>query len=480
MPDGEPMNPELEDKDSAKLAQGRAMVSLWTDLLRSLRITDTRSEIVQSWGERIRALLGESCEGSEGASFAVRSDAIYFNGLRIPEFGPRASTYSAFARMLRISRVRSFHTDAEVELPELLAFADRLLAAGEGRATPEQIVEALKPSGASSIEVVIGNTEDDASAQIPGHELQRRVYLGAIGSVKSVFHGLKVDNRVNVKRLKRTVIELMTALQHDFQSALRMTCIKNYDEYTFNHSVNSCVMSMALGMRLGMSREMLYQLGLAALLHDLGKLQVPAMVLNKLGSLKPEERKLFHDHPAEGLFSIATQLGISSNTIAIALAAYEHHLNVDGTGYPAQATSREPTLISRIVAIVDRYDAMTSPRVYRTRPLTPARATSIMYHSQRNQIDRTLLAEFVQMLGRYPLGSAVRLSDGSVALVVGAPRDAETQEFPTVRRIRDAEGTRIHGEITDLAEDRATANALRVVEPLDSSEYDVAAEDFLH
>ena len=109
------------------------------------------------------------------------------------------------------------------------------------------------------------------------------------------------------------------------------------------------------------------------MLHDLGKLCLPIAVLNKPGKLTAEERELVQQHPSDGFLSVAAQMGVSCDTLDVALAAYEHHMSEGELGYPARADGRRKRLISRIVSIVDCYDAMTSARVYRGEPISPRR-----------------------------------------------------------------------------------------------------------
>ncbi len=467
------MNREIEENDAVNLDHGRALISLWSELFRSFRESEGRSEHVISCGEQVRSLLGQVCSARGGADFAIRGGTIYFDGAVLPECGPRATAYRTFARLMRISRVRAFHIGSQVELGELLGFAERLLRAAEGRGSREEIVAGLKPGGESAIEVVIGSPRDESAIPETGNASQKQAYFSAIGVVKSVFHEVRTKNRINAKRLKRTVQELIDSVHHDPLYALRLTCIKGYDEYTFNHSVNVALLAISLGRAVGLSRSRLYCVGQAALMHDLGKFSVPRHVLNKLNPLSPEERRLLHDHPVEGLFSIASRLGVNSDTIDIAMAAYEHHLNVDGTGYPAQATSRPPGFLSRLIAISDRYDAMTSARIYRAHPIPPQRALALMYHAQGSQIDRTLLGYFMNMLGPYPPGGAVRLSDSSIAVVMEAAADSEHGKFPKVCIAIDEHGERVSGEVRDLSATAKDPDGVHIVEVLETAEYQI-------
>jgi HD-GYP domain-containing protein (c-di-GMP phosphodiesterase class II) len=214
------------------------------------------------------------------------------------------------------------------------------------------------------------------------------------------------------------------------------------------------------------------------MLHDLGKLCVSKEILNKPGALTPDERQVIQRHPSEGFLLIASNQGVSAETIGVALGAYEHHLNVDGSGYPGRTVTRPMGLLSRIVAIVDRYDAMTSVRVYHN-GMTPPRALALLHHRWRDQVDQTILRYFMNMLGTFPLGTVVRLSDSSVCIVVGEGSIREMRHLPEVRTILDDKGREARPETIDLSVRAKEPDALSVVETLRPTDFGIEVMDYL-
>ncbi len=184
-------------------------------------------------------------------------------------------------------------------------------------------------------------------------------------------------------------------------------------------------------------------------------------------------------HPVDGFVSIATKQGVSSDTIGVALGAYEHHLNLDGSGYPATAAGRPIGLLSRIVAIVDRYDAMTSARVYRSASISPPKALALLYHSQRDHLDQALLRNFLNLVGFYPLGTVVRLSDSSVGIVVGAMPEHALRHFPVVTLLLSADGRSIRDETVDLAEHAKEQDPPQVQEALNAAEFGIDVMEYI-
>jgi HD-GYP domain-containing protein (c-di-GMP phosphodiesterase class II) len=272
---------------------------------------------------------------------------------------------------------------------------------------------------------------------------------------------------------------MIESLNFNPENLLNLTNLKNYDEYTFNHSVNVSVLGIALGRHIGLTRQQVYLIGQAGMLHDLGKLSVPKQILNKAGRLTPEERKAIKLHSIDGFLTAATQLGVSDVSIDIALASYEHHMNIDGTGYPTVPAAGAMGLFSRIVSIVDRYDAMTSSRVYRKQPIPPHKALAIMFHSQQSQHDKGILRYFMNMMGIFPLGTVVRLSDDSLGVVVGCPREPKLRHFPIVKLILEADGGTASAEKLDLSATAKDPEPMRVEEIVDASECGIEVMDYI-
>jgi HD-GYP domain-containing protein (c-di-GMP phosphodiesterase class II) len=465
------------ERDARRLGLGRDLIARWAGVFRSLRLYDWQHSGVVSAAERVRSTVAELADGTS-VQLAVRSDCLFLDGLRVREGGSATSSYQALVRVLTSAGIESVTADAEAECREFQLVGHLLLRLAEGELRASEIERELKVRGVTGIDLGLASGDPEPVREISTVELQKRVYLNAIGALKGVFHEARGRDRVNARRVKRVVQQMVDTLEGNSGYLLNLTAVKNYDEYTFNHSVNVGVLAIALGRAVGLSRRQLYVLGQAGMLHDLGKLCVPREILVKRGRLTPEERAIVASHPAEGFLMIAKNQGVSPETIVTALGAYEHHLNLDASGYPPCAAQRPIGLLSRIIAIVDRYDAMTSARVYRTAPIPPTKALSILMNSQRSQIDQTVLRYFLNLLGSYPLGTIVRLSDHSIAIVVGAG-PAELTHFPVVKLVLDERGQPASGETVDLSATAKDPQPLRVVETLNAADYGIEALDYI-
>jgi putative nucleotidyltransferase with HDIG domain len=262
------------------------------------------------------------------------------------------------------------------------------------------------------------------------------------------------------------------------QLLLGMTAIKDYDEYTYHHSVNVSILSVALGQRLGMNRKMLTELGMVALFHDIGKMEIPNEVLNKPTNFTDEEWKIMRKHPVWGLKAILKLKKLDELMMTSAIVSFEHHMNYDHSGYPAVRKPMELDFFSRIVSLADQYDAMTSSRVYSRVPLSPDKALSIMMERAGRQLDPLLFKFFTNMVGVYPIGTLVMLDTRELGLVCEC-----NQLFPSRPRVMvivDSLGKRTRGHVVDLAEKSAGEVYIRSIrKTMDPNKYKVNLAEYL-
>jgi HD-GYP domain-containing protein (c-di-GMP phosphodiesterase class II) len=257
-----------------------------------------------------------------------------------------------------------------------------------------------------------------------------------------------------------------------------MTAIKDYDEYTYNHSVNVSILSVALGQRLGLSRKVLTDLGLVALFHDIGKMEVPAEILNKPTNFNDEEWKIIKKHPFWGVRAILKLKGLDASSIRTAIVAFEHHLNYDMSGYPKVSRSLDLDFYSKIVSLADQYDGMTSARVYSRIPMAPDKALSVMMERAGTQLDPLLFKFFINMIGVFPIGTLVLLDTKELGLVYGG--NTMFQDRPRVLVIIDSGGNRVKGHVVDLAEKDGGGKYQRtIVKTMDPNKYRINLAEYL-
>ncbi|SPP66857.1 HD-GYP domain-containing protein [Nitrospira lenta] len=283
-----------------------------------------------------------------------------------------------------------------------------------------------------------GETSTDTKVQ---HKIQsKNAYAKAASAVGGLEKSVRDGGTVNFKQAKRAIQNIVDLMMQDEATLLGLTTLRCHDQYTHNHSVNVSLLSIALANRTGYPKVALADLGLAALFHDMGKSTIPLEVLNKPGEFSDEEWVAMRNHPTEGVLSLAELRGITNLPARMAAASFEHHMNLDYSGYPKLKTPWKLSLTGRILMIADCYDAMTSSRVYRREPMSPSKVLNIMFGKSGKSFDATLLKLFVNCVGIVPIGSLVMLNTDELAVVLRPAVERADAERPLVKVIADPEG----------------------------------------
>lgn len=271
------------------------------------------------------------------------------------------------------------------------------------------------------------------------------------------------------------VIELFDSVGRNTAIVLLLKSLREYDRYTFMHSVNVAVIAMALGRKLDLDEEEIDAIGTSGLLHDIGKLYVPRETLLKRSRLSPAEWIAVKQHPVDGE-RILREEGVDPYCRAV---AYEHHMRFDRTGYPACKSGHEISLASHIIRIADSYDALTTKRPYR-KQLNPYEAIKLMIKTRSTEFHPECLDIFMRVLGNIPLGSVLDLDTGERVIVIESGLDAGI--LPRVRVLKDANGDEVEEEIIlDLNEvdPRTSEFKRRILDVSDNAVRDVKVGRYL-
>jgi putative nucleotidyltransferase with HDIG domain len=271
------------------------------------------------------------------------------------------------------------------------------------------------------------------------------------------------------------------SIMQDESALLGLANIKNYDEYTFNHSVNVAIYAVALGQRIGLPKKLLSHLGMAGLLHDVGKTKIPPEVLNKTENLTPQEWALIRSHPVTGSEIILRVKEWGELSTRLISAAFEHHLRYDLSGYPRMARKRSTTLFGRIVALADFFDALIRPRVYRRFPYVSEKILGFMLERAGKDFDPSLVKIFINMIGVFPLGTLALLNTNEMGIVVQNQEDTELIDRPKVCLLTYSDGEYRKGKVVDLKEVEESTGAYKrsILKTLDPNEYNINVAEFL-
>ncbi len=280
------------------------------------------------------------------------------------------------------------------------------------------------------------------------HEIKRAegVYGQTSSLVKGFMEEVKLGRPINVIAAKEAVGECVDSVLNFPNALMLMTQLKNRDEYTAQHSMNVCIFAIALGRQINLPEKDLNNVGMCGLMHDMGKMAVPLEVLNKPGRLTPAEMVIMKGHAHEGWKILANTQGMYGGAIDV---AHMHHERLDGKGYPRQLKAEQITLFTKIVAIVDLYDAVSSNRVYQ-QGRGHLEAIKILIESSRNgHLDPTLTIKFIECMGIYPAGSLVEMTTGEIALVIENNPKAKLK--PRILMLQNADKKRCKEFVVDLS-----------------------------
>jgi HD-GYP domain-containing protein (c-di-GMP phosphodiesterase class II) len=417
---------------------------------------------------------------TEGAlELRASGDFFYLNEVRLRTDLGTYETYGSVARALARHGIGSLNVVAGVAEAEWVAFLSLLLEPTEEKDAFKAFAHALTHVPMRSIRVT------EARAVLPAGEegedervrLARRTYVESVRVLDELVTELRESGAVNARKTKRAVQNLVDRVLLDETSMLAMTTLRDFDEYVLTHAVNTCLFSLVIGKKLGLHKAELFELGLAAVFADLGMTTLPPELLRR-EELTPEEWDQIRSHPRRGLRALFHVGGFSRRPYRAMLAAYEHHMGVDGSGYPEAVREREPTLVSRIVAVADAFDAALSKRSYRYAPKPPDRILLEMKDDPHWGMDPLVTKVFIGALGVYPVGTLLLLDTGELAVVASRNPEPEAVWRPIVRIVTDREGRPLPEPVTaDLVESHpVSGRPLRTVErALEARRYGVDA-----
>lgn len=463
---------------------GRELVQNLFVALRSAQLYDARNDTLRAAADRLVRTLEELHLVDRCARLEVGGDLILVNDVRIRS---ELRSYSVHANLLRFFRemgIGGFEWDVAPDVGEAARFVSvvgRMELEDDSQDPVFRLREQLVEEGLGAFRVLEPREEETEDVLDDPDKRKRaeRTYRHTVAVTRQLMESLRSGHTLRLTRVRRAVQSIVDQVFDDESLLVGLTNLRDYDEPTFTHSVNVCIFAVSLGQRIGLSRLELYELGMAGLLHDLGKVDVPRDVLLKSEALTDQEWEAMQRHPAFGVWRIMAGRQRGRVPAREMLSAFEHHLNVDLSGYPALRYPRKLSLYSRIVAICDSFDAGTTPRVYKADPITPAEMLQALERWKGVRYDPILIKAFVSLLGIYPPGCVVLLDTQEIAVVMAVDPDPRNINRPRVKLVVDAHGLHVDGQILSLAERTSSGEfartVIKVLEPerygIDSARY---------
>lgn len=272
-------------------------------------------------------------------------------------------------------------------------------------AKPVEPVEAVQMPSFKEIRSVSMDEELGRAAKIVSKSKQ---------AVFSMFHEARMGNAVDVENALPLVEEIASSVMRNSGALIGLVRLKTKDDYTYMHSIAVCALMIALSKQLGLNDAQIRDAGLAGLLHDIGKMMVPADILNKPGKLTDDEFISVKEHPEAGYNMLLEVKGISDVALDVCL---HHHEKMDGSGYPDRLVGEQISLFARMGAVCDVYDAITSDRPYK-QGWCPAESLRKMAEWSKGHFDEKVFQAFVKSIGIFPVGTLIRLESGRLGVVV--------------------------------------------------------------
>lgn len=340
-------------------------------------------------------------------------------------------------RLVNIERVKPGD-----ELAQSILGADGAILLREGVILTDTYIRRLKNIGVEFLYIKDAHLDDLKGQDAEFLQLKSQ----AVKSVSTVFSKLQYNSINEVRNTMDTILNIVEYLldNKDINSTYLME-LKTFDNYTFIHSLNTCVLALFFGVNLNYTRNMLLDLGMGALLHDIGKTKIPTEILNKKGKLTEEEFEIMKKHTIYGYDIVK---GIKYINERGKLVVLEHHERFDGSGYPNKLKGENISMFARIGCISDVYDAIVSDRVYR-KGFLANEAYEFILGGSGTFFDAELVKIFKNNFSIYPLGVCVKLSNGLEGFVV--KHNKGLPDKPVVRIIYDEMGNSIQPIEIDLS-----------------------------
>ncbi len=391
----------------------RNLILYFSSSIHIAKVFQTKSQTLYQHAKKMHQFLSDLFKELKKIELSLSANHLFFNNERASVEMGIVGRYRSLIHDLKTLSIGSI---IFTELPELEEIVSFLCCVGLNLATTkhsfDEISECLKKEEVKSIRI----TRIENSDQIDG--ILRSIRKEALSSLLDSISYLKkitLEEEANIFEARQIIRKFTELLFQERSYLIALTIIKDIGSYTFNHSANVCILAIAMGIELGLSRKDLLELGIAALFHDLGKIDIPGDILNKPDTLTNIEYEKIKQHPYLSAERIIFLKGIEEVPVFALRGVLEHHLDYSGAGYPDLST-KKPTLFARIIRIVDSYDAMTTPRIYQN-VRSPFEALKYIIKS-KDIYDPNLVKVFLDIMGIYPPGTIVLLKGNLKGVMV--------------------------------------------------------------
>jgi len=482
----QPQNKSGPDSSTGFLRRrGRDFIISLYGTLRAIKLYPVEHTAVQRSLSDLSAIARDIIEKGEGLDLGFSGEFLFINSTRLRLDLTNYASFGYLLKMCREAGVGLIRVHPDVTERAWLVLLSQLDTRsdedpGERR---EKIIRQLADAGLTSIELGPPREGPVDEEQVRlSRDAANHTYTRSVALTRDVINSVRIGHTPSIRKIKRVVQGIVDQVLNDETSLIGLTALRDYDDYTFTHSVNVCIFSVALGRRLGMSKLQLFDLGLSALMHDIGKSRIPVSILRKTEELTDEDWRGIAAHPWLGVLALFQLKGQQEELSYRAMTvAYEHHMRGDLSGYPKNVRPRSLSMTSKIVAVADGYDAATSRRAYQTVPYSPAAVLQEMRDNPSRGMDPVVVKAFINLLGIYPVGTLVVLDTFELAVVSGANPRVDALSRPMVKIVSDAQGNIVVPPLeVDLAQPDGNGDYPRtIIKTADPDRYGINVGDYI-
>ena len=471
------------EETAANRKAGRALIVAVHAATRVMKLYPAEHQSVQKSLADLASAASDARAADLELELRAQGEFIFINGTRLRL---DLSNYASFGRVLELfhkAGVGSAKLVREASPRDwylLLTTLEKVGATDEGEA--DAVIGRLHAAGVTVFEIGAGDdAEENVEVREASRAATRRTYAQSVALTKDVMGSVRMGRVPSARKIKRAVQSIVDELLGEEAPLIGLTTLREYDEYTYTHSVNVCIFAVALGKRMGMSKMQLYELGVAALMHDIGKSRVPTDLIHKATALDDDDWHRIMAHPWLGMLTLFQMRGVHELPYRAMVVAHEHHMRRDFTGYPKIIRPRAMSMMSRIVAVADAYDAATSRRAYQTKPFPPSAVLQEMRDNPRRGLDPVVVKAFITLLGIYPTGTLVVLDTFELAVVIAANPNPEMLSRPRVVIVSDGRGNLLQPPLeTDLATQAENGQFARtIIKTADPDRYGIRVSDYV-
>ena len=472
-----------QEQDDARRASGDRLLLSLSSILRELDSGHVRTSRLGTLLSELAGLSDEVVRRDGSLEVRAIGEVLHVNGIRLRHALDNFVAFGHVLSTLRRAGVGVILCDTAPNSGDWEAFLSLLLSVGGHDGDEDPIEELRRRAAERLIRSIFVGSPVQGEAQLPDEQERKRAakrtYEQSLAVTKDLFDGARMGRVSNLKNVKHALHNIVDQVLDNEASLAGLSMLKDYDDYAFTHSVNVCIFCVAMGKRLGLTKQQLYDLGMSALVHDLGMSRIPVDIVTKGGELTPDEQRVMETHTWLGALSIFELREFGEIPFRSMIVAHEHHMRTDGAGYPKAIRPRTPSVYSRIIAVADAFDAATNTRAY-TKARPADEVLRELWEKDELGFDPVVVKALINLLGIYPVGTLVILDTFELAIVHTPNPDTTHIHRPFARVICSPDGMWLDAPpIVDLAETGSDGQFKRsIIKVTDPERYNIQVSEY--